>query len=595
MATATVSYRAELSDLRKQLAGVTDITRAEAKKMVTELNRSMRAVEKAQNKASSSARGYSGAVQGAARSSSQLSQAAGSVAMQLPDVASQLAAGTPPAQVFAQQGLQVVQMNMTSLLRVMARFGPHAAAVGGAVALLGGAYVLLARQVEQAEEAMEAAANAATAAQQRHQDFAGTIDEITLALAKATGEYDELAVAQQERDQALRRGAQAQRDAAKAVRDAAVAEHVAARAQRDRAHTVPAISAANKRLEKSERDLFAANKLYARQLEGINAREAEGLRQSGEIVTATNRQRDAVQRLKDETRAKAEADRAAAEAERERLALQREQEAATARLQAISRDAAMSTLGGTDRIIEGYLRQIETIGQLEEVSRNRAEAEQARALTASAYQQELTEYRDRLERDLLNRQVMREQQLQRARQQTVNNYMAAAQIMAQSLASSFAEGSAAAKTFFVVSQGVAAAQAVIQSRAAAMAALAPPPLGLGPVAGAPLATSTRVLGTVQAAAIMAQTVSGFADTPGVQRAGSAGMAATFAPGDLVVAGRDEGDLVRQMQRAGIGMGGTEVMVRDADRHHGRYGRNPMRAPDRYGLVRRRAGRVPGRR
>ncbi|MHC5044907.1 MAG: hypothetical protein ACYTGI_21325, partial [Planctomycetota bacterium] len=102
-------------------------------------------------------------------------------------------------------------------------------------------------------------------------------------------------------------------------------------------------------------------------------------------------------------------------------------------------------------------------------------------------------------------------------------------------------------------------------------------------------------GYAQAAAIAAQTVASFADTPGVMRADYSGMTASFAPGDLVVAGRDEGDLVRQMQRAGIGSGGTQVLIRDADSHRGRYGRDPLRAPDRYGLIKRRAGRIPGRR
>ena len=43
---------------------------------------------------------------------------------------------------------------------------------------------------------------------------------------------------------------------------------------------------------------------------------------------------------------------------------------------------------------------------------------------------------------------------------------------------------------------------------AAMAALAPPPLGLGPLVGAPYATGIRAIGYTSAALIGAQTIAG---------------------------------------------------------------------------------------
>lgn len=59
-----------------------------------------------------------------------------------------------------------------------------------------------------------------------------------------------------------------------------------------------------------------------------------------------------------------------------------------------------------------------------------------------------------------------------------------------------------------ISQALALAQIAIQTRSAYMAALAPPPLGLGPVAGQTLANWVLVQGAVSAAAVLAATSRG---------------------------------------------------------------------------------------
>jgi hypothetical protein len=281
----------------------------------------------------------------------------------------------------------------------------------------------------------------------------------------------------------------------------------------------------------------------------------------------------------------------------------REQAAAAERLVQIQEASALAVMGAQERINEEYRRQIEAIDLLEEQSGAHAEAELARnavALETSLKTRELQEEGIRKLRQMEDRRADEElahvRAVDAARRQATDLWLSSVGSVAMALSNSFAEGSAAAKGFFIVSQGVAMAQAIIQSRAASMAALAPPPLGLGPVAGAPLAVATRAAGAVQAGLIAAQTVTAFADTPRPMLAGPQGMTATFAPGDRVIAGRDDSDLVRQMQRAGIGTGGgAQVIVRDADRHHGRYGRDPMRPPERYNPLRARAGRIPGRR
>lgn len=290
----------------------------------------------------------------------------------------------------------------------------------------------------------------------------------------------------------------------------------------------------------------------------------------------------------------------AAKAEADAL---KEQAAATERLASIRDAATLAAMDAQSRLTEEYRRQIEVIDRLEEESGAHAEAQMARdAVTVEFREAQYSEHVEQINRirQAEDRRAAEElthvRAVEAARRQATGLWLESVGAVSSALAGSFEGYSAAARGFFVVSQGVAIAQAIIQSRAASMAALAPPPLGLGPVAGAPLAVATQTAGAVQAGLIAAQTIAAFADTAGVMRAGPAGMSASFAPRDLVVAGRDESDLVRQMQRAGIGSGGgAQVMVRDADRHHGRYGRDPMRPPERYNAVRARSGRIPGRR
>lgn len=71
------------------------------------------------------------------------------------------------------------------------------------------------------------------------------------------------------------------------------------------------------------------------------------------------------------------------------------------------------------------------------------------------------------------------------------------------------ENSSAYKAMFLIQQGMAAAQALIYANLASTAALAPPPIGLGPIAGAPLAGMIKLNGYASAALIAAQTVAGF--------------------------------------------------------------------------------------
>lgn len=82
--------------------------------------------------------------------------------------------------------------------------------------------------------------------------------------------------------------------------------------------------------------------------------------------------------------------------------------------------------------------------------------------------------------------------------------------MTQLIKDSQGEQSGAFKAMFLIQQGMAAAQAIIYANVASAAALAPPPIGLGPVAGAPLSAMIKINGYMSAGIIAGQTIAGMA-------------------------------------------------------------------------------------
>ena len=82
--------------------------------------------------------------------------------------------------------------------------------------------------------------------------------------------------------------------------------------------------------------------------------------------------------------------------------------------------------------------------------------------------------------------------------------------MTQLVKDSQGEQSSAFKAMFLIQQSMAAAQAIIYANVASAAALAPPPIGLGPVAGAPLSSLIKINGYMSAGIIAGQTIAGMA-------------------------------------------------------------------------------------
>lgn len=609
MAQATVSYTAEIKDLRAKLADVTTVTRAEARKWTSEIAKSHRAAARMQAqtlKASKATRGYAASAGVAARSSSDLARASQSVALQLPDVASQLAAGTSASTVFAQQGLQVVQSNMDSLGRVagrlglsLASLGPIALGVAPFVLALGAAYVSLSADLEEAEDRMRAAAEVSGTLGKAHEGLRSVVADVDLELRKTLGTYDEIGAAQDKRDKQIHASARAQ----VAAGDAIVAQ---ARAHKEAAETVD-------EHRKADRELAQAQVQRDRIAQGASATAREALKDSALIAEVLREEADADRILRDRKLAAADARAASAaaskdeaEALREAARVARERAGASAELVSIEQAASLAVLDGQARITEEHDRQIATIAELERVSGDHAAADAARSAVQvetdraiSAEQVAIAESVAATRKRLSDQQAAEDRAHAAERLATQRALGSASMALASTTASALqgyaaqtAEtDKAAAMEAFRAYQAVSIAQAAISGAAGAARALADYPFPAS-LAIAGLVTANA---GVQVAAIAGQQPS-FADTPGVQVAGSRGLTASFAPGDRVIAGRDDADLVRQMQRAGMGGGGgSTVMVRDADRHRGRYGRDPMRPPDRYNPIRRRAGRTPGRR
>lgn len=589
-----IAFRAEMSAWKGDIAKMTGQTEVEVGKQLKAWERMWKANEAAAKRSfrrsGAAATNFGAAAGAAATASRNFGTGLSSIAMQLPDVASQLASGTPVLQVFTQQGLQVAQMNMSSLMTMMARFGPAAGVVGAAVAALGVTYVLLARQVEEAEAKQAEMAAMATRAQTAYDSFQGAIAAVEIELARTVGTYDELGAAQKLRDSAITRGAKLEREAA----DALVTR---AEAQRQAAVTMEQTRTAEERLAQ-------VTVVRDRAMFGIAEREEAALTRSGQIAEYMRERAESEDTLRDRAERRARAEKAAAAADREVIARTREREAAVTSLAGIQASAELSVLEGEARITEEYARQIERIRELEAVSGDRAAAEAAQIAVTTEMEAALHEERmkqaaqaaDNLARESAIAAADAQAAAQAAQRQQDQIYSSSQALatntealLASATEAAIAAGGRGARALWALQ--VVATTAKIGAFAAEgyaqAAALLPPANAIQALAvtagiGASLAT-------------LAASAPTFADTPGVMSAGSRGMSATFAPGDKIIAGRDESDLVRQMQEAGIGMGGgAQVLVRDADRHHGRYGRDPMRPPDRYDPIRRRAGRTPGR-
>lgn len=106
-------------------------------------------------------------------------------------------------------------------------------------------------------------------------------------------------------------------------------------------------------------------------------------------------------------------------------------------------------------------------------------------------------------------QVKAREDLATAEQNVRADTLSALQSTVGMAASLFKEGTSAQKAAFLAQQALAIATTLINTETAATAALAPPPIGLGPVAGLPYSATIRAAGYTSAALIAGQTLASF--------------------------------------------------------------------------------------
>jgi len=106
------------------------------------------------------------------------------------------------------------------------------------------------------------------------------------------------------------------------------------------------------------------------------------------------------------------------------------------------------------------------------------------------------------------------------------------------------------KAIFLAQKALAAAQIVIQGTTAASAAIAPPPIGAGPIAGIPLATLIKAKTGIALATVAAQTITGLnkgGEVEGGNIFGDSTLAA-LTKGEIVAPRKDFDDVVEGTAR-----------------------------------------------
>lgn len=133
--------------------------------------------------------------------------------------------------------------------------------------------------------------------------------------------------------------------------------------------------------------------------------------------------------------------------------------------------------------------------------------------------------------------------------------------MAGLIADSAKEGSAIQKAAFLFQQVLAAKQIMIQGEVAAMAAMSMPPVGLGPIAGAGMATSIRIMSGISAGMVLGQTIAGFKELGGGVNAGNSYIVGERGP-EVFTPGAG-GQITSNSNFKRLGGGGVIVNVHEA--------------------------------
>jgi hypothetical protein len=582
MATVDLTVAADLSALRRQLAEIKGIGADAATKMAAELNKSIKASERASvaaTKASKAAadsakaagRAASDALDTAAESATRFGDRAGAVgsnAGKLAGILDMLVPGlggvargvadvadTAEVASVATKGLG---LSMSSTLAVL---GP----VAIAVAALGATYAYLSSELDAAEQKQAAAAEAATTQAEAAARWAATTQEAADAVAIATDASNGEAIAIRKATQAVDEGAAAVRALAVAERDRAAAASKsfgASRSDAARAAFVAAeraqadLDALDARIDrtKTERDLVitaeyakgrAAKETADAQIQAANAaakraaEEAEIAEVERVILEQTQTYRSALTSLQETTRAANDAQLTGADAVEAALARQIEKvnELAAAQVE--------RGVGGTEQILAVEAARIEAVTALE--------AKGAADIDA-IYEAAAQRRNEEREAELVAEAAHQRMRAEATASATSSLLGATSEAFAQAAEEQAKTNQDAAAASFAASKAAAVAQAVVNTALAISSAnTLPPPANFVAMAAAGISGATTL------ASIAAAPPPSFNDTPGVQVMGQRGNV-SLASGDYFAAARSPTELQRQVGASSSG-GPTVLQVR----------------------------------
>ena len=539
MAEVNLTVAADLAALRSQLASIPGLTADAAQRMTNELNKSIKAAEKAStaaakaasNAAKASANEAKAAMDTATAAADKFGDRAGALGSNASKLAGVLDLIAPGAGELARGLGDVADAGEVaavaskglglSLGSVIAIAAPVAIAVGA----MAYAFKQAAEEMERVEARNKSQASAATGAM------------------RAAEQYQDLLV---ERNKLL--GGENQK----------VAEAVAIQLKYKRAldEAVRSGELDEQQTENLRKQLERNQKTELENLEISRARAAAD-------KTATDNATKRAQAVAKQAAADAEAAAAAQAAmeierqrEEERLAAVDAEVAAGERyraslqsLEAAATKAAQSRLNAEGEVLASMETQIESVNALalRSIEQNAANAyevqkiEQARADAVMAIENEhyakLAELRAKDTEDELARQ--REKQLATA-QAYSGLFSSVSQLTAQSADEMAKTDKEGAMRMFAISKAAALAEATVNTALAISNALTLPP-----PANIIAATAAGVTGAAQAAAIAAAPPPSFNDTAGVQQMGTRGLV-SLASGDYFAAARDPAELQRQV-------------------------------------------------
>ena len=589
--TVSLTYTAEIADLKKKLAEIPGATGKEAKKAVAEVSKAVKLVAKAEADAKRAAQGSAAGLKSLGDAAGKTNESFAAMGAALNTVSPEL--GGMVARVGAiANGLKgasnAAQLAGGSLTTMVGTLGVVGVAAGAAFV----AYQTMNREMEQAANRtrlLRDMSDALTPALRQ-------LEAAELALAVATGETT--------KEQA------AQITTQRAARDAVLDFAKAQRPQREEQQAT--IESARKWLEVIDTATVGPlGSLYASAADSIfgfsdSIADAEG--KLGMMDRAVQQQAQAQKSIKDAVIATTAANDANAKstakstAAAQRETVTRGQLLAGVKAEQTAREQLAGLVGEIEASRNGTEAEAainaefdKRVQLLDEIGQRLGyNAEVSAAFDAALVEREtaLQELRvkqaedlDKIKQDAASRELARIERETQARQRAIQQDLGAMAtftggVSDLAMAAAQAQGDsnkAAAKQAFATAKAAGIATAGINGAVAITRALAE----LGPIAGA-FATAGIAATTAAQIAVIAAQKPRFNDTPGVVQMRGGGSA-NFAPGDMVVAGKDLSDMRRQIDVAQGSSNAPQVQVVAVPSYQGRT----------YELARRDALRRPG--